>query len=55
MSGDEDVDSFEDFDFEDDFDAVRLQVCNKRINYCLYRHTMSSIIHMYMCMYVAYV
>lgn len=37
MSGDEDVDSFEDFDFEDDFDAVRLQVCNKKIHYCLHR------------------
>lgn len=27
MSGEEEVDSFEDLDFEEDFEAVRLQVC----------------------------
>lgn len=27
MSGDDEVDSFEDFDLDDDLEAVRLQVC----------------------------
>ena len=31
MSGDEDVDSFEDFDFDDDLEAVRLQLYKRKI------------------------
>jgi len=30
MSGEEEVDSFEDLDLDEDFEAVRLQVCWKK-------------------------
>lgn len=30
MSGEEEVDSFDDFDLDEDLEAVRLQVCGKR-------------------------